>query len=64
MCCRGTTVAERYGPARAALARHGQTLTALDLLTAAHALSAGAVLVTSDQAFNQVAGLTVADWAC
>ena len=56
------TVAERYGPVRAALARQGRTVAPLDLLSAAHALSAGAVLVSSDQAFNPVAGLTVEDW--
>jgi predicted nucleic acid-binding protein len=31
-------------------------------LIGAHALSAGAVLVTNHQAFRQVAGLRVEDW--
>ena len=34
----------------------------LGLLIATHALSLGAVLVTNDQAFGQVAGLLVEDW--
>ena len=34
----------------------------LDLLIATHALGIGAILVTNDQAFCQVAGLYVEDW--
>ncbi len=55
--------AERYGITRAELVRRGKTLAPLDLLIAAHAMSAGAVLVTSDKAFGQVADLIVEDWA-
>ncbi len=55
-------VAQTYGPLRADLSRHGKTLTPLDLLIAAHALSVGATLVTNDQAFRQVNGLQVEDW--
>ena len=55
--------AERYGITRAELVRRGKTLAPLDLLIAAHAMSAGAVLVTSDKAFGQVVDLIVEDWA-
>lgn len=55
-------VAEHYGMARAEMARHGRILAPLDLLIATHALSTGAVLVTNDRAFGQVAGLEVEDW--
>jgi tRNA(fMet)-specific endonuclease VapC len=55
-------VAERYGIVRAALERRGRILAPLDLLIAAHALSAGAALVSNDRAFAQVDGLTLEDW--
>ena len=51
-----------YGTVRADMARQGKLLAPLDMLIAAHALSASAVLVTNDQAFGQVAGLPVEDW--
>lgn len=56
------SIAERYGRLRAELQRQGQSLGSLDLLIAAHAMAIGAVLVTSDRAFGQVAGLAVEDW--
>jgi len=40
------------GALRANLQRQGKTLAPLDLLIAAHALSADAVLVTNDRAFG------------
>ena len=55
-------VAERYGSARAMMARHGKILAPLDLLIATHALSADAVLVTNDQSFRLVDDLKVEDW--
>ena len=55
-------VAESYGTMRAELERGGRSLGHLDLLIAAHAQSVGAVLVTNDRAFRQVASLTVEDW--
>ena len=56
------SAAKRYGILRAALDRTGKSLGSLDLLIAAHALAAGAVLVTNDRAFNQIAQLQVEDW--
>lgn len=56
------TTAHRYGIVRAELERLGRPLASLDLLIAAHALAADAVLVTSDHAFNHVAGLRIEDW--
>jgi len=55
-------VAARYGVLRAGQQRQGRPLAPMDLLIAAHALSAGAILVTSDQAFRHVEGLAVEDW--
>lgn len=57
-----SAIAERYGVVRAEMERCGKILAPLDLLIAAHALDLGTVLVTSDQAFNQVNGLHVEDW--
>jgi tRNA(fMet)-specific endonuclease VapC len=34
----------------------------MDTLIAAHALAAGATLVSNDRAFKRVAGLRVEDW--
>jgi predicted nucleic acid-binding protein len=41
---------------------HGFNLSDNDLWIAATALSLGAVLVSNDQAFSHVPGLTVEDW--
>lgn len=57
-----SAVAEHYGTVRAGMARQGKILGPLDLLIAVHALSTGAVLVTNDQTFKQVAGLQIEDW--
>ena len=56
------SAAERYGIVRAAMDRTGRSLGSLDLLIAAHALDVGAVLVTNDRAFSQVAHLQIEDW--
>ena len=53
--------AERYGALRASLERLGTSMGNLDTLIAGHALAAGAVLVTNDQAFSRVEGLMVED---
>ena len=57
-----SATAKLYGGLRARQERNAKPLAPVDLLIAAHALEADAVLVTSDQAFRQVAGLRVEDW--
>lgn len=57
-----STTAEDYGNMRAELTRKGTPLGSLDMLIAAHAISVDAVLVTSDQAFQQVTDLAIEDW--
>jgi len=52
-----------YGQLRAQLDGKGQPMGALDLLIAAHALDAEAVLVTNDKAFGRVLGLRIEDWS-
>jgi tRNA(fMet)-specific endonuclease VapC len=52
----------RYGQLRADMRRSGKALQPLDMLIAAHALEAGATLVSSDRAFRFVPGLAVEDW--
>jgi len=49
-----TSTAECYADIRASLSNRGKTLSALDLLIAAHAKSVNAVLITNDNAFKQV----------
>jgi len=56
------TVAADYAALRAGQERRGKTIAPIDLLIAAHALSAGATLVTNDSAFTQIPGLPVEDW--
>lgn len=56
--------ASRYGEIRCALEAAGKTIGSLDLLIAAHALAAGAILVTNNTAeFSRVPGLKVENWA-
>lgn len=55
--------AESYGALRAEMQRIGKSLTALDMMIAAHALALGATLVTADAAFRHVPGLAVEDWS-
>ncbi len=53
-----------YGNLRASCAAAGVTLSALDMLIAAHAIAAKATLVTHDKAFSLVpdGALAVEDW--
>jgi len=51
-----------YAGVRAEMERSGKSLAPLDMLIAAHALEAGATLVSSDRAFRFVPGLDVEDW--
>jgi tRNA(fMet)-specific endonuclease VapC len=58
-----SNVADTYGHLRAEAEGSGKTPGALDLLIAAHGISAEAVIVTSDQAFSFVGGISLEDWA-
>jgi tRNA(fMet)-specific endonuclease VapC len=51
-----------YGHVRRSLELQGYNVSDNDLWIAATALSLGAVLVSNDQAFSHVPGLTVEDW--
>lgn len=56
-------VANTYGALRASCARRGVTLGALDMMIAAQAVAAGAVLVTRDKVFDHVEeGLNLENW--
>ena len=54
--------ANRYGKLREEMRRIGFSLAPNDLLIAAHAMTLEAVLVTDDQAFGRVPGLTTENW--
>jgi tRNA(fMet)-specific endonuclease VapC len=54
--------AQQYASVRAALERAGEPLGNLDMMIAAHALAAQAVLVTNDRAFRRVKHLKTEDW--
>jgi tRNA(fMet)-specific endonuclease VapC len=60
----GRDEAAVYGPMRAKLESAGKVLGTMDMQIAAHAVAAGAVLVTSDKAFGFVKELKgVVNWA-
>ena len=55
--------AERFGTLAANLSRRGVPIGVFDTLIAAHALAAGAVIVTHNRRhFDRVGGLQVVDW--
>ncbi len=54
--------AQHYARIRAELERQGVPMGNLDMMIAAQALAAGAVLVSSDQVFQRVKGLKLQDW--
>jgi len=58
-CAADRSIVKHYGTLRAAMERQGKILAPLDQLIATHPLSVGAVLVTNDQAFCQVANLSI-----
>ena len=55
-------VAEVYGRMRANLQNRGRQIKSHDMLIAAHALTVGVVLVTSDSEFHWIEKLQTRDW--
>jgi tRNA(fMet)-specific endonuclease VapC len=59
----GVSCPAHYGRIRRELEQAGQTIGAMDLLIAAHALAVGATLVTNNRAhFQRISGLSVTSW--
>jgi tRNA(fMet)-specific endonuclease VapC len=59
----GATCPAHYGRVRHELERAGQTIGAMDLLIAAHAVALAATLVTNNLAhFQRITGLSVVRW--
>ena len=54
--------AQQYAEVRAELERTGKPMGNLDLMIAAHALSAQIVLVTHDHVFRRIKRLKIEDW--
>jgi tRNA(fMet)-specific endonuclease VapC len=54
--------ASHYGVVLASLEREGTIMGDLDMMIAAHALAAGAILATNDAAFGRIKNLKIADW--
>jgi len=58
----GSEAAQHYADLRATLEREGEPMGNLDMMIAAHAVAAEAVLVTHDRVFRRVKELKVEDW--
>lgn len=59
----GRGAAQHYGQLRAELQKTGKPIGANDMLIAAHARSAGLIIVTNNsREFSRVPGLRVEDW--
>jgi tRNA(fMet)-specific endonuclease VapC len=54
--------ARNYAQLRATLEQHGKPMGNLDMMIAAQALAAKAVLVSSDGMFRRIKGLRIEDW--
>jgi tRNA(fMet)-specific endonuclease VapC len=54
--------ARRYADLRAALEIAGTAMGNLDMMVAAQALAAEAILVTNDRSFRRLKNLKIADW--
>jgi len=57
-----SAAAQHYARIRATLEREGEPMGNLDMMIAAQAVAAEAVLVTHDRVFRRVKGLKVEDW--
>jgi tRNA(fMet)-specific endonuclease VapC len=57
-----SNAARQYGHLRADLERMGQPMGNLDMMISAHALGAGAILISNDRAFTRIKKLRVEDW--
>ena len=58
-----SVAAHHYAEIRTALERSGKPMGNMDMLIAAQALAAEAVLVTHDRVFRRVKGLRIEDWS-
>ena len=60
----GSKEAAAYGDLRARLEELGISLADMDMMIAAQAIAAGAILVSNDRAFSHIAGLPgIENWA-
>lgn len=56
-------IAREYGKFKTMVQQQGKMLMPLDMQIAAHAYAINAVLISNDQAFHQIKGLSVKDWS-